>query len=193
VDPRAVEEEVQRQLAAKRKELQKAIEENRADDASAKTVKQTAEQKTTAVPEAAPPTEAPVVRVEPTAVPTEAPVVVAEAPPVRPPAPRVDADPSPGDLVGPAADVVEPALLSTPRVVYPGIARQQRVSGKVIVLVLVSETGAVLEARLQQGLASRTGVNEAVVQAVRSARFRNATKRGVPVKMWRTVVVDVRP
>jgi TonB family protein len=191
VDPRAVEEEVQRQLAAKRKELQKAIEENRAAAAAAKAAPAPAEEPT-AVPEA-PPTEAPVARVEPTAAPTEAPVVVAEAPPVRPAPARVEADPSPGDLVGPAADVVEPALLSTPRVTYPAIARQQRVAGKVIVLVLVGETGQVIEARLQQGLASRTGVNEAVVQAVRSARFRGATKRGIPVKMWRTVVVDVRP
>src|SRR5262249_35740231 len=98
-----------------------------------------------------------------------------------------------GDLVGPGPGVVEPALLSQPRVNYPPLAREQRAAGKVIVLVLVDEDGNVVETRLQQGITSRTGVNEAVVDAVRRSRFRAATKDGVPVKMWRTVVVDVRP
>jgi TonB family protein len=61
------------------------------------------------------------------------------------------------------------------------------------VLVLVSEEGQVLEVRLQQGLPSKSGVNEAVMDGVRKARFRPATKNGIPVKMWRTIVVDVRP
>ena len=34
---------------------------------------------------------------------------------------------------------------------------------------------------------------KAVVQAVRTSRFKPATKNGVPVKMWRTVVVEVKP
>ena len=60
-------------------------------------------------------------------------------------------------------------------------------------LVLVDENGAVPEARLQQGVASKLGINEAVVDAVRKSKFRAATKNGVPVKMWRTVVVEVQP
>jgi protein TonB len=98
-----------------------------------------------------------------------------------------------GDLVGPGPGVVEPALLAPPRIVYPPLAREQRVAGKVVVLVLVDETGQVQETRLQQGISSRSGVNEAVVDAVRRAKFRPPTKAGVPVKMWRTVVVDVKP
>ena len=73
------------------------------------------------------------------------------------------------------------------------MARQQRVTGKVVVLVFVDERGTVADARLQQGMATKTGVNEAVVEAFRQARFRPATKNGIPVKMWRTLVVDVRP
>ena len=60
-------------------------------------------------------------------------------------------------------------------------------------LVLVNEDGVVNDARLQQGVASHLGVNEAVLAAVRASRFRAATKNGIPVKMWRTVVVDVKP
>src|SRR5206468_8097929 len=96
------------------------------------------------------------------------------------------------DLVGPGDGVVEPALLSYPRIAYPAAARQQQIAGKVVVLTLVDEEGAVTEAKLQQGVTSRYGVNEAVLAAIRRAKFRPATKNGIPVKMWRTIVVDVR-
>jgi protein TonB len=76
---------------------------------------------------------------------------------------------------------------------YPPAARQQGITGKVVVLVLVNEEGAVTDAKLQQGVGPRSGINEAVLDAVRHAKFRPATKNGVPVKMWRTVVIDVKP
>ena len=128
--------------------------------------------------------------------PTAAPVV--EPPPTAPPrapAPATEntTEVSRGDLVGPGPGIVEPVFVSSPRIAYPAAARQQGVHGKVIVLVLVNEEGAVLEVKLQQGLAPRSGVNEAVLDSVRHAKFRPATKNGIPVKMWRTVVVDVKP
>jgi TonB family protein len=83
-------------------------------------------------------------------------------------------------------------LLAPPRVVYSPLARQQRVSGRVVVLVLVTEEGAVSQARIQSGIGGRSGIDGAVLEAVRSSRFRPATKNGTPVRMWRTVVVDVR-
>jgi protein TonB len=98
-----------------------------------------------------------------------------------------------GDLVGPGPGVVEPSLVSAPRVSYPPVARQQRITGKVVVLVLVNEEGAVTDAKLQQGIRARVGINEAVLEAIRLAKFRPATKNGVPVKMWHTVIVDVKP
>jgi TonB family protein len=73
------------------------------------------------------------------------------------------------------------------------MARQQRVAGQVIVLVLVNENGGVSDARVQKGIGGRTGIDGIVLEAVRGARFRAATKNGIPVKMWRTVVVDVKP
>jgi protein TonB len=76
---------------------------------------------------------------------------------------------------------------------YPPAARQQGISGKVVVLVLVNEEGVVTDAKLQQGVGPRSGINEAVLDAVRHSKFRPATKNGVPVKMWRTVVIDVKP
>jgi periplasmic protein TonB len=73
------------------------------------------------------------------------------------------------------------------------MARQQRVQGKVVVLVLVDEQGRVVESRIQQGVANQPAVNEAVLEGVRNAKFRAATKNGIPVKMWRPVIVDVKP
>jgi protein TonB len=132
-----------------------------------------------------PPTPVPI----PTAVPTEPPAQEAKPPPAA--LPTREPETRQGDLVGPGPGVVEPALLSLPRVVYPPVAREQSVQGKVVVLVLVDENGRVSEARLQQGL-KLAAVNEAVVAAVKGAKFRAATKNGIPVKMWRPVIVDVK-
>jgi TonB family protein len=198
VDSKAIEEEVQRQLSARKKELQKAM------DAGAKPKREAAAKKgETAAPAAAaasateteaapspipvaakaPPTAPPLVATEPP--PTAAPVRAAA--PTRVEAPEV----SRGDLVGPGPDVTEATLLSLPKVVYPPLAKQQGATGRVVLLLLVDEEGQVSDLRLQQGVPSRAGINEAVVKAARGARFRPATKNGVPVKMWRTLVVDV--
>ena len=204
MDPKAVEVEVQRQLAARRKDLEKAA---------------VAARKPTAVvapaAEAAPPPLPEPTLVPPTAVPTAAPTAVPtpqpeptepiEPPPVASvarasvtssaaaPAPVRETEVQRGDLVGPGPGVVEPTLISQPRVVYPPMARQQRVSGRVVVLVLVAEDGKVVESRLQQGIAGQGPVNEAVVAAIRNVKFRAATKNGIAVRMWRPVVVEVRP
>ena len=209
LDPKAIEQEVQRQLAEKRLQMQR----QQAEGARAMAVPAKPPRRN----EVAPPTEAPVVQAEPTSPPpppTIAPPeptvvgVAAAAPPpelepeetrenVPPPAAPEVAPPvqqvSRGDLVGPGPGVVEPALIAPPRVNYPPIARQQRVEGRVIVLVLVTENGGVADARIQKGIGGRTGIDAAVLDAVRGSRFRSATKDGIPVKMWRTVVVDVKP
>jgi len=193
-DPKAVEAEVQRQLAAKKKELQKTLEPSAPGGKAAR--ESVAAPAVHGKEEPTPAAEAPATKsdpepaAEPTAVATRAPLPT-EAP--ARPAPVKDSEVSRGDLVGPGPGVVEPALIAPPRVSYPPLARRQRVSGRVIVLVLVDENGNVSDARLQQGVLSKLGVNEAVLEAVRKSRFRSATKSGVPVKMWRTVVVDVQP
>ncbi|HZI66058.1 MAG TPA: TonB family protein [Thermoanaerobaculia bacterium] len=193
LDPKGIEQEVQRQLAAKRDALQRATPDARPTSGP------------TRRPTIAPvvvPTEAPVAEPEPTeppppptAPPPEpTPVVVARAEPPPPPAPA-PAEPvvSRGDLVGPGPGVVEPALVAPPQIRYPPMARQQKVAGRVVVLVLVNENGTVSDARVQKGLGGRSGIDSIVLEAVRGSRFRPATKNGVPVRMWRTVVVDVKP
>jgi len=217
-DPRTIQQEVQRELAAKR---QAALKEQKTALAGA-VPGVTPRRAPTTLP-ATLPTEAPVARAlapPPPPMPTTAPpepteVAVAPPPETRePPAeavsapenpspvprevpPSAPAEPEPevarGDLVGPGPGVVEPSLLAPPRIPYPAMARQQRVSGQVVVLVLVNENGAVTDARVQKGIGGRTGIDRIVLDAVRGSRFRAATKKGIPVKMWRTVVVDVKP
>jgi TonB family protein len=194
-DAKEIREEAQRQLALRRKEMQKAAE------AGAKSSRAGTNEAPSPAP--VPPTPVPVqpspevrvaeaqpTRAEPTAVPiVEAPPTASPHVPARPEVTEV----SRGDLVGPGQGVVEPVFVSSPRIAYPPAARQQGISGKVVVLVLVNEEGTVAEAKLQQGLASKFGVNEAVLDSIRHAKFRPPTKNGIPVKMWRTIVVDVRP
>jgi protein TonB len=198
LDPKAIQQEVQRQLAEKRQAAQRP-NPPRATPLPRSTV-----------PSVMPPTEAP--RPEPTLAPPppEPTEVAVAAPPTAEPAERVasreavavpaarEAPPaveevSRGDLVGPGPGVVEPALVSPPHVNYPPMARQQRITGRVVILVLVNENGAPADARVQSGVGGRSGLDRAVLDAVRASRFRPATKNGIPVKMWRTVVVDVKP
>ena len=202
-DSKAIEQEVQKQLAEKRAQMQKQ---------AALTARTPRGARRSAVEPAAEPTEAPIARAEPTSPPppptapppeptavavaarpaTQEPSEVASRDSAPPPAPERE-EVSRGDLVGPGPGVVEPALLAPPRVIYSPIARQQRVSGRIVVLVLVTEDGRVSQGRVQSGIGGRSGIDNSVLDAVRSSRFRPATKNGVPVKMWRTVVVDVKP
>ena len=193
IDPKKVEEEVQRQLAQKKRELAKAAEaEKKKALAAAETAPAAAPEPTavpvlpTAAPQP-PPTEPPEEPTEPPAVPTAA------TAPRLVPAAQPELEVKRGDLVGPGPGVVEPELASSLSISYPEIARQQRVSGKVVVLVLVDENGKATETRLQQGVAGQNAINQAVVSAVKRLKFRPATKNGIPVKMWRPVVVDVKP
>ena len=214
-DPRAIQQEVQRELAAKRLAAAKTAALAGAlpgptprhvptlappPEAMARTIPSPPP----ALPTAAPP-EPTQVAVAVAPAPRDAPADAAEAPEptavpreVPPPAPRAAPPPAEpevtrGDLVGPGPGVVEPALLAPPRIAYPAMARQQRVAGQVVVLVLVNENGAVADARVQRGIGGRSGIDGIVLDAVRGSHFRAATKKGIPVKMWRTVVVDVKP
>jgi TonB family protein len=198
-----VEDEVKKQLAQKQKELEKA---QAAQKKNAKTAPPAAA--AAAVPPPAPPPPAVAansikpaplpVAITPSATqpaPISAPKrIETSAPAPAPPAPEPSAAAvARGDLVGPGPGVVEPELASRLSVEYPLAARQERVSGRVVVLALVDENGVVQSARVQSGVASRTGVNQAIVEAVKKARFRPATKDGVPVKMYKAIPVDVTP
>jgi protein TonB len=62
---------------------------------------------------------------------------------------------------------------------------KERVRGEVVVRVLVSETGSVLEARVDKGV--RRDVDAAAVEAAQQWRFEPARKGGRPVRTFTTV------
>jgi protein TonB len=92
-----------------------------------------------------------------------------------------------GELVRGGPGVRPPALVTVPKPGYPPIAQRMRVEGVVTVEVLVDEHGTVRDSRVVKRVAQDVGLNEAALAAAQKARFKPATKEGVPVKMWYTL------
>jgi TonB family protein len=128
--------------------------------------------------------------VETVAQPQPQPVAPVPAPaPATAEAPRVRE----GDLVPTGTDgLVLARMVRRGTVPYPQLAKMQRVQGTVLISVLVSETGQVLETRLVHGIDRPVGLNEAADQIVRRSTFSPPTKDGVRVKAWTTVPVDFK-
>jgi serine/threonine-protein kinase len=194
---------VDQELAKKRQEQQKAL-----DEQVKKLEQQLAEAKKTPVPAPAaetPPEPTPAAASTPEPAPAVAettPAAQAQQPPPQPepePAkpqepPRAAApEPSPepeaprvrpGDLVSMGPGVTPPELVSVPKAQYPPLARRMQAEGIVVVSVLVDENGQVQDARVVESTNPKMGFNEAAIAAARGARYRPATKSGVRVKMW---------
>ena len=122
------------------------------------------------VPAIALPTEVPPM---PTAEPAPAP----EQPVQKQPAVRE------GDLVELGGDVIPPQEIYNPKPAYPPLAERQRVTGTVFLEVLVDENGSVQEVKVLRGVKPDFGLDAAAAGAVRSWRYKPATKGGVRVKV----------
>jgi TonB family protein len=89
-----------------------------------------------------------------------------------------------GDLVGIGeVNTTPPELMRQPDVRYPPMARKLNKRADVDVRVLVDENGNVRTADLM-GKKVGFGLDEAALDAARSAKYRPATKDGVRVKMY---------
>jgi protein TonB len=77
-----------------------------------------------------------------------------------------------------------PKLVSSVKPEYPPLARKLRVEGVVVVSVKVDENGHVEEAQLTESIDQNVGINEAALAVARAARFKPATRDGVPIAMW---------
>lgn len=84
-------------------------------------------------------------------------------------------------------DVEPPAVIRRVEPVYPPEAKQARISGVVILEVLIDEEGRVRDTKVLKGLPY--GIDEAARDAVRQWVFRPATVRGKPVKAVFNVLV----
>jgi TonB family protein len=138
----------------------------------------------TVVPAAIVPTEAP---------PTQVPATPTFAPPPTQ-VPVVEATPrvKEGDLVGLVGDVIPPEPMYTPKPAYPPVAERQHLEGTVLLDVLVDENGSVQDVKLLRGVKPDLGLDAAAVDAVRTWRYRPATKEGVRVKIRITLAITFK-
>ena len=81
----------------------------------------------------------------------------------------------------------EPELVWMREPAYPEIARDAGIEGLVLVRVLVAADGTVLEVTL---LRSVLGLDEAALEAAKTAVFRPALQQGLPVQAWVVIPID---
>ena len=117
--------------------------------------------------------------------PVAAPAV---APPPKPAAPTVRR----GDLVEMGPGVVVPELLRRPAPRFPEMARRlNKKEARVLVRVLIDENGKVLQAEIE-GEKQGFGFDDEALSAARKSVYKPATKDGVPVKFWHTIVMQFK-
>lgn len=83
-----------------------------------------------------------------------------------------------------------PAFLERKDPVYPQVARRLGKSGEVIVEVLISETGAIVQATIVSATPPGMGFEQAVLDHLRFTRFKPAYRAGIPVKSRVKYAVD---
>ncbi|RMD94099.1 MAG: M56 family peptidase [Calditrichaeota bacterium] len=73
---------------------------------------------------------------------------------------------------------------------YPEKAKNAGVEGSVILHVLIDEQGQVVDVRILKSIDDgKYGLNEAAIQAVKSAKWQPAKLKGKPVKVWVSIPV----
>ena len=106
--------------------------------------------------------------------------------PAQPPLAVVDDD----TPVRPGAGIVLPVNIYRTDPVYPELARRARIQGTVVVEATIDRQGNVVDTRLVRDLS--LGCGEAVVEALRSWKYRPATRDDRPVSIIMTVTVTFR-
>lgn len=88
------------------------------------------------------------------------------------------------------SDAVPPRLVSRTEPKYTPEAKKARVSGIVIVEVIINKTGHVVAARILKALPF--GLNEAAVNSVKNWRFKPATLHGKAIDVFYNLTVNFR-
>ncbi len=76
--------------------------------------------------------------------------------------------------------------------VVPMMARQRRVSGTVLLRVLIDENGKPAKVEVLRDVTPRVGLGAASAQALEQWRWKPAMKNGVKVKTWLAVQVPFK-
>ena len=103
----------------------------------------------------------------------------------------VPPDPPPGPR-RPGGDVTHPSLIPESKVAptYPELARQARLSGRVIVQAVILEDGTVEEIEVLLCDHPGVGFEEAAIEAISRWRYEPARLYGEPVDVYFTVIVE---
>ncbi|MEA2568764.1 MAG: eukaryotic-like serine/threonine-protein kinase [Acidobacteriota bacterium] len=192
LDPAQINAEVQKRIAAEKARLEQQARAQQTTTAAIVAQQQPA--RPTPAPVAAAPAPAPVQPSAPAPQPVAPQVVETPRPAPQPVAEApAAATVRAGDIVAAGTEgLTPPRRTSSPALQYPLMARQQRVEGSVLLSVLVSETGKVLDVRVIRGVNRAVGINEAAEQQVRRSSFTPGNKDGVPVKVWIPVTIDFK-
>lgn len=94
-----------------------------------------------------------------------------------------------GDVVPLSSVDVQPELIKRVEPRYTIAAKQLKVNGKVVVMILISENGDVINTRIIQKIENAYGLNEEAEKAVRKWKYKPAVKNGVKVKVWKPVAI----
>lgn len=120
------------------------------------------------------------------ALPVPAPVQTqtsAPAPTVATPAPAQARVIREGDVIAVGELDVLPRVTRASKPVYPPMAIRQKIAATILLTVLVSESGEVLDVRVLRG-EQRFGFNDAAIRAMRATRFSSPMKDGKRVRTW---------
>jgi protein TonB len=88
-----------------------------------------------------------------------------------------------GDVINIGELDVVPRITRPVKPVYPPMAVRQKMTATILLTVLVSETGEVLDVRVLRG-EPRFGFNDAAVRAMKATRFSSPMKDGKRVRTW---------
>jgi TonB family protein len=116
----------------------------------------------------------------------------AAAPVVPTPAPAAVATVREGDVVDFGALDAPPKATRAISVIYPAIARQQKIAATVVVSALINENGDVTDVKVLRGV-GRFGIDDAAQRAMRGARFTPPMKDGKRVKTWMPQTIQFKP
>lgn len=116
---------------------------------------------------------------------------VAQQPAVTAPAPVAAPAVREGDVISVGELDVMPRITRGAKPVYPAMAIRQKMDATILLTVLVSETGDVLDVRVLRG-EPRFGFNDAAVRAMKATRFSAPMKDGKRVRTWLPQSIDFK-
>jgi TonB family protein len=110
--------------------------------------------------------------------------------PSEPPTAATESEESAGEIIRVGGDVKPPRVVKRVDPQYPKEARENRVTGVVILEAVIDKEGRVEQVRALKGIPF--GLTEAAMDAVRQWEFEPALKDGVPVTVFFNLTVNFR-